>query len=79
MLKLYAIRLDSRDLGHLVDGLEIRAESWQRTADYLRSQQTPSGEFFTIEECSRPDEADAIAKHYRSIVRKIRRQMKAQQ
>jgi len=39
----------------------------------------PDGEFFLIEECSDPDEADTIAGHYRSIISKVRRPMEAQQ
>jgi hypothetical protein len=74
----YMIQLDSLDLGQLLDGLEIRAESWERTAQYLRTEEMPEGEFFVIEECSKPEEADDIAEHYRSIVRKIREQMEAQ-
>ena len=77
--KTYAIRLDDLDLGQVLDGLRIRAESWERTADYLRTRKMPEGEFFIIEECSKPEEADDIAAHYRSIIKKIERQMEAQQ
>jgi hypothetical protein len=31
-----------------------------------------------VEECSKPEEADDIAAHYRSILTKIRQQMEAQ-
>jgi hypothetical protein len=51
----------------------------RRTAEYLRTQKMPDGEFFIIEECSKPDEAQAIGEHYRSIVLKIRHQMAAQE
>lgn len=79
MAKNYRIELDDLDLGQLLDGLETRAESWEKTADYLRTDEMPDGEFFIIEECSDPEEADGIAEHYRSIIGKIRRQMEAQQ
>jgi hypothetical protein len=36
------------------------------------------GEFFLIEECKGPEEAEGIAEHYRSIVEKIRAQMDEQ-
>lgn len=75
---MYTIRLDDFDLSQLLDGLETRAESWERTAQYLRTEQMPDGEFFLIEECSDPEEADHIAAHYRSIVTQIRQQMEAQ-
>jgi len=68
--------LNENDVGQLLDGLVIRAESWERTADYLRDGWMPEGGIFVIEDCSEPTEADAIAKHYRSIIKKIERQMK---
>ncbi len=79
MPTIYRIELNDLDLGQTLDGLEMRAESWERTADYLRTEKMPDGVFFIIEECSKPEEADAIADHYRSIIRKIRTQMKAQE
>jgi len=75
----YRIELDDLELGQTLDGLEMRAESWERTADYLRTKKMPDGEFFIVEECSKPEEADGIADHYRAIIRKIRNQMKAQE
>jgi len=79
MAQTYRIDLDELDLGQILDGMEIRAESWERTAEYLRTQKMPDGDFFPVEECSKPEEADVIAEHYRSIVGKIRRQMEAQE
>jgi hypothetical protein len=55
MAKTYQVELD---LGHLLDGLEMRSESWERTAEYLRTETMPEGEFFIVEECSKPEEAD---------------------
>jgi len=78
MAKIYRINLDGTDLGQLVDGLESRAESWERTAEYLRTETMPDGEFFLVEECSKLEEADDIAAHYRSIITKIREQMETQ-
>ena len=65
-------------MGQLLDGLEIRAESWRRTAAYLRTGDTPVGSFFTIEECSDEGEAIGIASHYEAIIGKIRKQMEEQ-
>jgi len=76
--KTYAIQLDANDLGQLLDGLDCRAQSWEKTAEYLRTEKMPIGELFLIEECSDSCEADGIAAHYRSIITKIRRQMEEQ-
>ena len=79
MAVTYRIELDDLDLGQTLDGLETRAESWERTADYLRTDTMPDGEFLIVEECSKPEEADGIAQRYRSIIDKIRSQMEAQE
>ncbi len=78
MRKSYTIQLDNVDVFQLLDGLQIRAESWERTAEYLRTEKIPAGEFFIVEEWSKPEEADNIAAHYRSIISKIREQTEAQ-
>ena len=39
----YRIELDDLELGQTLDGLEMRAESWERTADYLRTKKMPDG------------------------------------
>ena len=70
MRKSYTIQLDRLDLGQLLDGLELRAESWERTAEYLRSGYMEGN--FIAEECSKPEEADdsIIGKNlYRSLLR----------
>jgi len=77
MGKEFTFTLGENDVGRLLDGLEIRAESWERTADYLRDSSMPEGGIFIIEDCSEPTEADAIAEHYRSIIKKIQSQMEA--
>lgn len=76
MRKSYTIQLDDHDLGQLLDGLAMRAESWERTAEYLCSGYVAGDQ--VVEECSKPEEADAIAAQYRSIIRKIHKQMEAQ-
>jgi hypothetical protein len=78
MANKYGFELDELDLGQLLDGLESRAESWEKTAEYLRLEEMPDGEFFIVEECSDLDEAEEIARHYRSIILKIRQQMEKQ-
>lgn len=71
--------LDSLDVGQILDGLDIRAESWERTAEFLRTGNMPDDSPFLIEECSNADEAEEIARHYRSIICKIRSQMEVLQ
>ena len=92
MRKSYTIQLDSLDLGQLLDGLELRAESWERTADYLRGG-TIEGDFIVaVGRCCcaalisgrsssfalPSEEADDIGAYYRNIISTIRQQMEAQ-
>ena len=78
MAMTYTIELDDEDLGQILDGLEIRAESWRRTAEYLRTGDMPAGEFFVIEECRDEEEAEAIAADYGRIIGKLVAQRDAQ-
>lgn len=73
MRKSYRIELNDLDLGQILDGLEIRAEAWERTAAYHQTGESQPD--FIVEECSDAHEAEGIAKHYRSIIAKIRKQM----
>jgi hypothetical protein len=76
MKKTYRIELDDFDLGQVLDGLKMRAEAWEKTADYHRTGESPPD--FFVEECNDADEADRIANHYRSILAKIRKQQEEQ-
>ena len=76
MNKIYRIQISARDLGQLLDGLEARAEAWEKTADYHRTGDSPPD--FIVEECNDADEADSIANHYRSIIAKIQKQKEDQ-
>jgi hypothetical protein len=78
MRSIYRLDPNDLDLFQLLDGLEIRAQAWERRAEYLRTEIMPEGEYFVVAECSKPEEAVDIAMHYRSIIRKIRQQMEAQ-
>lgn len=77
MNKIFQIEISGLDLGQAIDGLEVRAKAWENTARYLRTGKVPE-KLFIAEECSGPDEASRLAKHYRSIIRKIRKQMAEQ-
>ena len=76
MGKILRIELNDIDLGQLLDGLETRAEAWEKTADYHRTGESPTD--FIVEECNDAHEAYSIASHYRSIIAKIRKQRKEQ-
>ncbi len=77
MDKRFSVTLDDIDLGQALDGLKIRAESWQKTADYLETGFT-SDEFFIPEECTDAHEASRIAEHYERIIKKIETQVSQQ-
>jgi hypothetical protein len=76
MSKTYRIELGAFDLGQLLDGLEARADAWEKTADYHRTGSSPPD--FIVEECNDAAEADGIANHYRSIIATIQKQREAQ-
>lgn len=76
MSKIYRIELDGFDLGQLLDGLDARADAWEKTANYHRTGGLPPD--YIVEECNDADEADKIAAHYRSIIAKIREQQEEQ-
>ena len=78
MRKIHLVLGDS-EISQLLDGLEIREESWRKTAAYLETEKFPDDDFFLIEECSNPDEARNIADDYKTIIEKIRKQLTAQQ
>lgn len=75
--KKLLIVLSTDDLGQLLDGLRIRAESWAKTADYLESGFNPD-DTFICEECSDPHEARRIAQHYEKIITSIEAQVEKQ-
>lgn len=74
--KEYVIRLTGLDLGQLIDGLEVRATAWRKTAHYLQTGESPDD--FIIEECRDAEEAVKIAEHYERILAKVVEQMKGQ-
>jgi hypothetical protein len=75
-MREYYIQLHEFDLGQVLDGLEMRAVSWEKTAIYHRTGESPHD--MVIEECRDAKEADKIAAHYHSIIAKIRKQREAQ-
>jgi hypothetical protein len=78
MGKTLTIRLDSEDLGQLLDGLRCRAEAWHGTAEYMETGYSARDDF-VVEECSDAEEARAIAAHYDRIISSIEAQVAAQE
>jgi hypothetical protein len=74
--KEYVIRLNGLDLGQVIDGLEVRANAWRLTAEYLENGEAPDG--FVIEECDDAEEARRLAEHYQRILRNVIRQQTEQ-
>jgi hypothetical protein len=77
MGKQIRISLDSLDVGQLLDGLRERAESWQKTAEFLESGYV-ADDSFICEECSDANEATQIAEHYQSLAVSIEWQVDEQ-
>lgn len=77
MGKEFRIKIDSVDLGQILDGLQARQQSWKNTAIFLRDDYFPD-EAFMCEQCSDPDEAERIANHYERIIRSIKQQIDQQ-
>ena len=77
MGKKLQIKIDSLDLGQILDGLRSRQESWKNTAVFLRDGFFPD-DAFVCEECSDADEAERIADDYKRIIGSIERQIDAQ-
>jgi hypothetical protein len=78
MSKRYQIELDENEWGQVLDGLVVRAESWRRTAEFMKTWEMPAGELFVIEECGDSEEADEIAVRYEVMIQNIQRQMQEQ-
>jgi hypothetical protein len=73
MNKSYFLRLGENDLGQIIEGLQVREDSWRRTADYFRSGYNPDTSF-VIEECNGEHEANQMALFYARIIRNLERQ-----
>ena len=77
MGKEFQIKIDSLDLGQVLDGLRARQQSWKNTAIFLRDDYFPDDSFL-CEQCSDPDEAERIANHYERLIRSIEQQIDQQ-
>lgn len=75
MPKNLNLMLTRDEIGQILDGLEVRAVAWERTAEYLRTGEMSADDLFIAEACRDEEEARAVAADYRSILRKIRGQL----
>ena len=74
MKAAYTLTLSSVDIFQTIDALSSRAESYEQTARYLVGNNEVN-EHIIIEECSDHCEAQAIANHFREIIKKIEDQI----
>jgi hypothetical protein len=77
MGKEFHFKLDSIDLGQVLDGLRCRRQSWANTAICLRDEYFPD-DSFVCEECSDANEAQKIADMYQRIISTIENQIAEQ-
>ena len=70
-------KLDTVDLGQVLDGLRCRQQSWANTAIYLHDEYFPD-DSFVCEECSDANEAQRIADTYQRIITTIETQIAEQ-
>ena len=77
MGKEFHFKLDSVDLGQVLDGLRCRRQSWANTAIYLRDEYFPD-DSFVCEECSDANEAQKIADMCQRIISTIENQIAEQ-
>jgi hypothetical protein len=71
------LKLDSLDVGQILDGLRCRQESWENTAIFLHDDYFPD-DAFVCEICSDADEAQRIAEWYQQIISAIEAQVDEQ-
>ena len=71
------LKLPTLFVSQILDGLQIRAESWERTKDYLSDGVINPDDPY-IEECDDETEARQIETFYREIIKEIETQLDAQ-
>jgi len=74
MKRAYVVTLEAIDLLQTLDALSLRAEAWEGTAAYTRGELCDEP-CITPEMSSNEHEAEAIALHYRDIIKRIEAQM----
>ena len=74
---MIGIKLPKLFVGQMLDGLRIRAESWERTKIYLSDGVIDPDDPY-VEECNDETEAGQIEAFYREIIKEIETQLDAQ-
>ncbi len=74
MKSIYTVTFSSVDIFQTIDALSSRADAYEQTARYLTGEHG-ADDHIIIEECSDHCEAQAIAKHFRDIIKKIEEQI----
>lgn len=70
MATIYNLKLSSADVFQIIDALNSRADSYQKTACYMVGQCEVNENIF-MEECHDAIEAQEIAQYYRDITNAI--------
>jgi hypothetical protein len=76
--KFVTLKLPMLFVGQILDGLRIRAESWEHTKIYLSDGVVVDPDNPYIEECSDETEARQIETFYKEIIKEIETQLDAQ-
>ena len=76
--KFVTLKLPMLFVGQILDGLRIRAESWEHTKIYLSDGIVVDPDNPYIEECNDEAEARQIETLYREIIKEIETQLVAQ-
>ena len=71
-MKKFAVSLDERDWGQILDGLRCRLEAYEETVRYYESGHAES----EIAEVRGVDEAQELADRYRGIIKKIQQALR---
>jgi hypothetical protein len=72
------LKLPKNFVGQMLDGLRIRAESWEHTKIYLSDGVVVDPDNPYVEECNDETEAGQIEAFYREIIKEIETQLEAQ-
>lgn len=76
MSQIITLTLEAVDIFQVLDALNDRAQSWEKTEAALNGE-FDSEDFFVPEECNDASEAADIAQHFRDIVTNITTQLNA--
>jgi len=74
MPRIVTLTLETVDVSQILDALNDRAESWEKTESALNGE-FESEDFFVPEECHDASEAAEIAQHFRDIAASIEAQL----